>query len=142
MSGNESDRKEITVPAVLSQMVRVWDFIGSFLDAGKCPEKVRIQMRIAVDEILSNIARHSDIRKGDEVTVIVRSEESPRSVTVTFIDSSAAFDPLSAAEPDVTAPALKRKIGGLGLFMMKKMMDEVVYEYRDGKNVLMIRKNF
>jgi len=57
-----------------------------------------------------------------------------------FVDSGRPFNPLSLADPDVTLSARERKSGGLGIFMVKKSMDDVRYEYRDGKNILTIRK--
>ena len=140
MSEPEFDRKELTVQASLTQLIPIWEFIETGLDAFQCPEKVRIHIRIAADEIFSNIARHSNARKGDTVTVSFHAEKEPRSVVITFMDTSSPFDPLSAAEPDLSAPAKNRKIGGLGLFMLKKIMDDVSYEYRDEKNILTIKK--
>ena len=140
MSEPEFDRKELTVQASLTQLVPIWEFIESGLNALKCPEKVRIYIRIAADEIFSNIARHSDASTGNTVTAEFHSERAPRAVVITFKDNSHRFDPLAAGEPDITVPARTRKVGGLGLFMLKKMMDNVSYEYRDGQNILTIRK--
>ncbi len=132
-------RNEITVPADLPELNRVSMFVGNILDTLQCSKQTQIHIRIAVDEIFSNIARHSDARKGDTVTVLVHAEE-PRTVVITFMDSSSRFNPLSVGEPDVTAPAHKRQVGGLGLYMVKKMMDDVSYEYRDEQNILTIKK--
>lgn len=140
MSVTIFDQNEITVPAALPQLVRISGFIGKYLDEIQCPEKARIYFRIAVDEVFSNIVRHSDAKKGDTVTVLVRTEEDPLSVVIMFRDEGPRFDPLAAAEPDVTASARKRRVGGLGLFMLKRIMDEVTYEYRDEQNILTIRK--
>ena len=133
-------RKEMTVPAALPELERVLLFIGEMLSELQCSDKARMQIRIAVDEVFSNIVRHSDARKGDTVTVILQAEAETRTAEITFMDGSLRFDPLSAAEPDLTAPAGKRPVGGLGLFLVKKMMDDVSYEYRDGMNILTIRK--
>ncbi len=138
MSEYKFDQKTIAVPAELSQLKQLSDFIGEFLDHVPCPGKSMVHIRIAVDEIFSNIARHSET--GDTVSVTVRTDTDPRAVVITFADGTDRFDPLAAAAPDVTVPAGKRKIGGLGLFMLKKLMDEVSYEYRDSQNVLTIRK--
>ena len=134
------DQKNITAPAALSQLPRFSAFVEQYLDELMCSEKIRIQIRIAVDEIFSNIARHSDASTGDTVTAEFHSERAPRAVVITFKDNSHRFDPLAAGEPDITVPARTRKVGGLGLFMLKKMMDNVSYEYRDGQNILTIRK--
>ncbi len=128
----------ITVPAAAGQQIRVSEFIGEFLGAIRCPKRVRLHVGIAVDEIFSNIVRH--VRGKETVTVLIHEEEDPRAVGITFADTGIPFDPLTAAEPDVKAPAQKRQIGGLGLFMLKRIMDEVSYEYRDGQNILTVRK--
>ena len=67
--------------------------------------------------------------------------EDPVSVTITFMDHGKPYDPLSRSDPDVTLSAEEREIGGLGVFITKKVTDEVVYEYRDGQNILTLRKN-
>ena len=140
MAEGAFERKEMTVPAALPELERVLCFIGEMLTELQCSDKARRQIRIAVDEIFSNIVRHSDARKGDMVTVILQAEEETRTAEITFMDGSPRFDPLSAAEPELTAPARKRAVGGLGLFMVKKMMDDVSYKYGDGMNILTIRK--
>ena len=66
--------------------------------------------------------------------------DDPVTVTLTFIDQGVPYDPLKREEPDVTLPAEKRGIGGLGIFLTKKTMDDVSYEYRDGQNILTLKK--
>ena len=66
---------------------------------------------------------------------------TPISVIITFIDRGVPYDPLKKDDPDVTLSAEERAIGGLGIFMVKKTMDEITYEYRDGQNILRIRKD-
>ena len=61
-------------------------------------------------------------------------------MVLTFTDDGIPYDPLQAAEPDVSLGADERPIGGLGIFLVRKTMDEVRYAYRDGQNVLSIRK--
>jgi anti-sigma regulatory factor (Ser/Thr protein kinase) len=69
------------------------------------------------------------------------TEKDPGDVTITFIDSGVPFNPLAVEEPDVTLSAKDRKVGGLGIFMVKRSMDDVAYEYADNKNILTIKKN-
>ena len=73
-------------------------------------------------------------------TVRVEAAEKPRSVVITFIDNGVPYNPLEKEDPDTTLSAEAREIGGLGIFIVKKSMDEVSYEYKEGKNVLTIRK--
>jgi anti-sigma regulatory factor (Ser/Thr protein kinase) len=71
----------------------------------------------------------------------VEVADGPSSVTVTMSDSGVPYDPLAKDDPDVTLSAEDRQIGGLGIFLTKKLMDDMSYEYKDGKNILTLRKN-
>ena len=73
--------------------------------------------------------------------VQVSVNEEPLSAEITFIDNGKQYDPLAKADPDITLSAKERKRGGLGIFMVKNTMDSVSYEYKDGKNILTIKKN-
>ena len=70
----------------------------------------------------------------------MRFDRYSREVSITLTDSGIPFDPLKKEDPDVTLTAEQRKIGGLGIFMVKKSMDAVEYEYIDGTNNLTMRK--
>ena len=71
----------------------------------------------------------------------VEVSEEPISVTITFVDHGVPYDPLAKADPNTSLSAEEREIGGLGIFMTKKLMDDVAYEYKDGKNILTLKKN-
>ncbi len=70
----------------------------------------------------------------------VEVSEDPVTVTITFIDHGVPYDPLAKQDPDLTLSADDRQIGGLGIFMTKKIMDDVAYEYKDGQNILTLKK--
>ncbi len=74
------------------------------------------------------------------LTLRVEVSENPASVAITFTDQGIPYNPLAKEDPDVALSADERQIGGLGIFMVKKSMDGMDYEYRDGKNILTIRK--
>lgn len=67
--------------------------------------------------------------------------KDPLSVEITFIDNGKQYNPLAKPDPDITLAAKERKKGGLGIFMVKNSMDDVSYEYKDGKIILTIKKN-
>jgi anti-sigma regulatory factor (Ser/Thr protein kinase) len=75
-----------------------------------------------------------------EATVRVEVIEDPLAVVITFIDKGVPYDPLAKADPDITLSAEERDIGGLGVYMVKKSMDDIIYEYKDGQNILKIKK--
>ncbi len=132
--------KELTMPADRKSIPAVIEFVNRELDALGCSLKAEAQIDIAIDEIYSNIVKYGYEEEGGEVTVSFDTSEEPLAMTLSFRDEGKPFNPLERRDPDVTLSAKDRKIGGLGIFMVKKSMDDIRYEYRDGKNILTIRK--
>ena len=131
---------ELTIAATVENIGTVTDFVNAQLEALDCPMKAQMQIDIAIDELFGNIAQYAYNPDMGEVTVRVEVIEEPLSVVITFIDGGVPYDPLTAADPDTTLSAEERAIGGLGIFMVKKTMDEITYRYEGGKNILSIRK--
>ena len=132
--------KELTVEAVLENVDTVTDFVDARLEELDCSMKVMAQINVAVDELFSNIARYAYHPEIGSATVRVDVTEDPLEVVITFMDQGVPYDPLKREDPDVTLSVDERKIGGLGIFLVKKTMDDVKYEYRDGQNILKICK--
>ena len=130
--------KEITVDAVIESIDRLTDRINDELDMLGCPGKARAQIDVAIDEILSNIIRYAYPREPGSVTVRYECEDGIFSIS--FEDEGAQYNPLKKPDPDTSLPAEERKIGGLGIFLVKKTMDDMEYRRLDGRNVLTIRK--
>lgn len=133
--------KELTIPATVENIEKVTEFVNSQLEEINCPIKAKMQIDIAIDELFGNIAHYAYKPETGPATVRVEVAEAPISVIVTFIDHGIPYDPLKKDDPDVTLSAEERTIGGLGIFMVKKTMDEITYEYKDGQNILSIRKD-
>ena len=133
--------KELTIAATVENIEKVTAFVDEQLEALDCPLKVQMQIDIAIDELFGNIAQYAYNPDVGEATVRVEVQEDPLSVIITFIDGGMPYDPLAAADPDTTLSAEEREIGGLGVFMVKKSMDEIAYRYENGSNILSIRKN-
>lgn len=133
--------KELTLPATIENIEKVTDFVNEQLEEIECPMKAQMQIDIAIDELFGNIAHYAYNPETGPATVRVEVMEEPISVVITFIDHGVPYDPLKKDDPDITLSAEERAIGGLGVFMVKKTMDEISYEYRDGKNILRIKKN-
>ena len=133
--------KELTITATVENIEVVTDFVNEQLEAFDCPMKAQIQIDIAIDELFGNIAHYAYNPEVGDATVRVEVVEDPLAVVITFIDKGVPYDPLAKADPDITLSAEDREVGGLGIFMVKKSMDEITYEYKDGQNVLKIRKN-
>ena len=136
----KNDDAVITVAAEVKNVSLVTEFIEKKLASLSCGLKTQTQIDIAVDEIFSNIANYAYPEEKGNVTIRVRTDKLNNEITITFIDEGMPYDPLQAEAPDTTLSADKRDIGGLGIFLIRKTMDEVLYDYQDGKNILTIRK--
>ncbi len=136
--------EELTLEARVENLDRVLSFVDGFLERLDCPMRKQMQIDVAVEELFVNIAHYAYKEGTGSATIRVGSEipgEGAAPVAaITFVDRGVPYDPLKKEDPDVTLPAEKRAIGGLGIYMVKKSMDEVSYEYLDGQNVLTIRK--
>ena len=131
---------ELTVEAIIDNVPAVTRFVDEKLEALDCPLRAQTQIDVAIDELFSNIAKYAYHPDTGPATVRVEVEKDPMAVIITFIDNGIPYDPLSAAVPDVTLNAEQRQIGGLGIYLVRKTMDEITYEYKDGQNILRIKK--
>ena len=131
---------ELTLEAVIENIQKVTDFIDGQLEACDCSMKAQMQIDVAIDELFANIANYAYGDAVGEATVRFGFDPSERTATVTFMDRGVPFNPLESTDPDVTLSAEERKIGGLGIFVVKKTMDKLDYRYEDGMNILTITK--
>ena len=131
--------EKLCIKAKLENLVDVTAFVESQLETLDLPMKTQMQIDLAVEEIFVNIANYAYSPEDGLAIIEVELTEDPR-VIITFIDNGKPFDPLAKEDPDVTKSAEDRKVGGLGIFMVKKSMDDVSYEYKDGQNILRIEK--
>ena len=150
--GKEKHVKELVIGARTENLDQVIAFVDENLEEADCSMKAQMQIDVAVEEIFVNIAQYAYTPAEGEAVIRLDTEKNPGAVTITFIknpgavtitfiDSGVPFNPLAVEEPDVTLSAKDRKVGGLGIFMVKRSMDDVAYEYADNKNILTIKKN-
>ncbi len=135
-----SGNKELTLDAAVENLDQVLAFVDAELKAMECPAKTQMQIDVAVEELFVNIASYAYAPGTGSATLRVEPHSDPKRISITLIDSGMPYNPLARPDPDVTLPAEERQIGGLGVYMVKKSMDEVSYEYRNGKNVMTIIK--
>ena len=130
--------RELTIEAKTENLNAVLDFVNEHLEAADCPMKAQTQIAIAVEEIFVNIAHYAYNPEigGAEIRVTVGDE-----VTIEFTDEGKPYNPLEKDDPDITSNAEEREVGGLGIFMVKKIMDSVEYRRENNKNILLIKKN-
>ena len=132
---------KLTVEAKTENLEEVLGFVDRHLEAMDCSPKVSVQIDVAVEELFVNIAHYAYSPGTGDATIDVEILKDPAAIAITFTDRGKPFDPLAKEDPDITLSAEERQIGGLGIYMVKKSMDEVVYEYKDGQNILCIKKN-
>ncbi len=128
--------KEINLEAKVENLDKVMAFIDAELEAADCSMKKQMQIDVAVEEIFVNIASYAYGDATGNATISI--DISDNKASITFADEGIEYDPLKKEDPDVTLSAEERQIGGLGIFIVKKSMDEVKYRYEDGKNILTI----
>ena len=131
---------ELTLEATVENLYKVLEFVDKFLEEMDCPPKTQMQIDVSVEELFVNIAQYAYAPKTGQATIRVDTEKDPAAVSITFIDRGVPYDPLAKPDPDVMLSAQDRQIGGLGIFMVKKSMSSMAYEYRDGQNILTIKK--
>ena len=132
---------ELELEAIPENLGEAQAFVNEHLQAADCPTKAKMQIDVAVEEIFINIANYAYAPDQGKATVRVEVSQEPVTVTITFLDHGIPYDPLEKSDPDVSLSALERQIGGLGIFMTKKIMDDIAYEYKDGQNILTLKKH-
>lgn len=131
--------RELTLPAQTERLPEVLAFVEEQLEEAGCPMKAQMQISVATEEVYVNIASYAYAPGSGMATIRLELTQEP-AVVLTFIDSGIAFNPLEKEDPNVNLPAEERQIGGLGIFMTKKTMDEVRYERAGNRNVLTLIK--
>ena len=129
---------ELNIKAADENLDQVLGFVDGILEQNECSMKAQMQLDIAVEEMFVNVAHYA--YAPNEGDVLIRCDVEDGIASVTLEDSGIPYDPLAKPDPDVTLSAEERQIGGLGIFMVKKSMDEVFYEYKDGKNIFTMKK--
>ena len=132
-------KQNLIIEAKDENLYKVLEFIDGYLEQNDCAIKAQTQIDLSVEEIFINICHYAYLDKVGECEIDLSLDG--RVVSITFKDSGIPFDPLKKADPDTTLSVNERKIGGLGIFMVKKNMDDVKYEYLDSHNILTLIKN-
>lgn len=131
---------EIKVTALLENLQEVLSFVDAFVEEAGVSMKAQMQIDVAVEELFVNIASYAYAPGTGEATIKIGKDPENNKVFITFVDSGKPYNPLEKDDPDITLSAEERGIGGLGIFMVKKSMDDMLYEYKDGQNIVTIMK--
>ena len=132
--------KELDIPAQRENLSEVLNFIDVELEQLGCSMRLQTAIDVAVEEIFVNISSYAYDPEVGQATIRVDVLEDPLTIEIGFIDSGTPYDPLAKPDPNMKIPIRERKKGGLGIYMVKKSMDDISYEYKDGKNILTIKK--
>ena len=135
---NDIIRREFK--AEIQELPNIQNFVENELEKHNCDIKIINQIDLVIEEIFVNIANYAYKDEKGNCTLTIKSDEKNKLVFI-FEDRGIPFNPLNAKEPDITLSAEERQIGGLGILITKKTMDNVEYKYEDGKNILIITKN-
>lgn len=104
--------------------------------------KLSYDITLVCEEILVNIASYAYPDGDGQLTVSWENDEDSRKLKIDFEDSGIPFNPLDRADPDLNLPIAERQIGGLGIMIVRRMMDDVQYKNTDGKNILTVVKSY
>lgn len=134
----------ITVPATLDQLDEVISFVSGELERRLCPINVQRKVEVALEELFVNVCNYAYANQDEPGTAQVRYAygADPSTITVELRDQGVPFDPLKRKDPTRPASIQEAKIGGLGILMVRRSMDDVAY-MRDGNtNVLVFKKGW
>lgn len=132
--------KSIEIDATLENLPKVMEFVDRNLEELECDMKTQTKIDISVEELFVNIAHYAYHDIIGKAMITFEYLEESRSVKIQLMDRGVHYDPLAKEDPDITLSAEEREIGGLGILMVKKNMDDIRYEYVDGQNVTSIFK--
>ncbi len=134
-----TEEERIRVAALIDNLPDVQSFVRDYMCKAGADDMVLLNTELAVEEIFVNIASYAYEDKSGEAEVSIRSAENGESVDICFADTGKRFDPLSVPEPDITLSSEERQIGGLGIFLLRQVAEDVRYSYEEGKNILRFR---
>ncbi len=139
MANNEI--KELVVDAKVENLAQVNCFVEEILEPLDCSIKVQMQLELAVEEVFVNIAHYAYEDKTGRASITGQVLENPLRLKLVFMDEGIPYNPLERKDPDLEQKMEDRAIGGLGIYLVKKNVEEVTYSYQDGKNMLTLCKH-
>ena len=126
--------------AKLTDIEQMTEFLNNELSKVSCPKKTTYQLDVALDEIVSNIVNHGYEGKGGPLTMSVEYREEKNAIYLKFIDKGIPYNPLHNADPNLDVSLEERKVGGVGIYIVKNTMDDMKYKYENSENILTLTK--
>ena len=133
---------ELKIEAKKENFEKVLAFVDEALEKAGVPYEVQLSVEMAIEEIYLNIVYYAYALKDGDAIILTDINEKDKILTLTFIDEGPEYNPLLKEDPDTTMDIMDRPIGGLGILMVKKMMDDVAYCRENGENHLTIKKGW
>lgn len=130
-----------TVNSKSGDLAGVHEMVGELERARSLPQRVVFDIKVVLDELLSNIVKYA---YDDDVAheIVVRITATDGAVEIGIEDDGRAFDPFAAPQPDLSLPLAERPVGGLGIHFVRKLMDEIEYKRDGSRNILFLKKSF
>lgn len=133
--------KELVLEAKVENLTTVNEFVEEILQPLNCSMKIQMQLELAVEEIFVNIANYAYGESTGKAFITGRILENPLRLELVFMDEGTPYNPLKREDPDLEQRMEDRAIGGLGIYLVKKNVEEIAYSYQEGKNVLTLCKH-
>ena len=133
-------KEELVIEAVIDNLDEVNLFVHKSIEQFEVSKRTLMQLDLVVEEIFVNIASYAYSPNTGLVKILLKTDIEPLSISLTFIDSGVPYNPLEKSDPDVNLSADDRQIGGLGIFLTKNFVDDISYQFLDGRNILKIEK--
>ena len=138
--GGTGVNRRLVLTNDIREISRLEDFIGGIAEEKQLDSRTTLNLNLALEEAVTNVINYA-YPPGTEGTVEVRATVGDHSLQFTLCDEGKPFDPTAAPEVDTTQGVAQRKIGGLGIHLVRMIMDTVRYEWKNGKNILTMTKN-
>lgn len=132
--------KELKVKAIDENLSMVLDTVENFIE-GLCNSEIKNEILISVDELFINVAHYAYEGEEGEVSIVMELLEEKKRLRIIISDQGIPFNPLEKEDPDIDLSLEERKIGGLGIFMVKDYMDHLEYKFENKSNMLIMEKN-
>lgn len=133
-------KKELKLSACDENLAEVLEQTELMLTVIGCDETTKMQIMVAAEEIFVNISHYAYDGKPGEVVITMEIVQEPLRFRMSFCDGGIPYNPLEHEDPDITLSAEERAVGGLGIYIVRQTMDELRYEYCDGRNELTLEK--
>lgn len=124
----------------LEQLTRLYEFLDLQASTYGLEEQLSMQIKLALEEVVTNVILYAYSDKKDQ-DIRIDMNYRDELLTIVITDNGTAFNPLEMKEPDISLPPEERPIGGLGIYLVKQLMTEVIYTRSSGKNILTMTKD-